>query len=89
MNANYYYGYTYTQAQTDAVAKLMQACGYSLRMRYGSDASAAYSEQVGNALVSYFRYDAGIHNEFRNYYSSSEWENMIYENLKNVGPMVY
>ena len=89
MSANYYYGYTYTQAQTDAVAKLMQACGYSLRMRYGSDASAAYSEQVGNALVTYFRYDAGIHNEFRNYYSSSEWENMIYENLKNVGPMVY
>lgn len=89
MNANYYYGYTYTQAQTDAVAKLMQACGYSLRMRYGSDASAAYSEQVGNALVTYFRYDAGIHNEFRSYYSSSEWENMIYENLKNVGPMVY
>lgn len=89
MNANYYYGYTYTQAQTDAVAKLMQACGYSLRMRYGSDASAAYSEQVGNALVSYFRYDSGIHNEFRSYYSSSEWENMIYENLKNVGPMVY
>ena len=83
MSANYYYGYTYTQAQTDAVAKLMQACGYSLRMRYGSDASAAYSEQVGNALVTYFRYDAGIHNEFRNYYSSSEWENMIYENLKN------
>lgn len=89
MSANYYYGYTYTQAQTDAVAKLMQACGYSLRMRYGSDASAAYSEQVGNALVTYFRYDAGIHNEFRSYYSSNEWENMIYENLKNVGPMVY
>ncbi len=73
----------------DAVAKLMQACGYSLHMRYSTTASAAYSEFVGNALVTYFDYDKGLHNEFRNLYPSAEWENMIYDNLKDVGPMVY
>ena len=75
--------------QDDAVAKLMQACGYSVRMRYSNYASAAYSEQVGGALVSYFNYDGGLHNEFRNLYSSTEWEDMIYDNLRDVGPMVY
>lgn len=90
MTDRYVYG-DYTEAQTDAVAKLMQACGYSLRMRYASGGfgSAAYSEQVGNALVSYFKYDTGIHNEFRSYYASDEWEQMVYDNLKDCGPMVY
>ena len=88
MTDTYTYG-QYTETQTNAVAKLMQACGYSLRMGYGADASAAYSEQVGNALVSYFRYDSGLHNEFRSFHATDEWEQMIYDNLKNCGPMVY
>lgn len=86
---NQYYIGEYNKTQGNAVAKLMQACGYSVRMRYGSTASAAYSEQVGNALVTYFNYDGGLHNEFRSFYTSSAWEDMIYDNLKNVGPMVY
>lgn len=88
MTDTYTYG-QYTETQADAVAKLMQACGYSLRMRYASDASAAYQEQVGNALVSYFRYALDIHNEFRSFHTTDEWEQMVYDNLKNCGPMVY
>lgn len=84
-----YVGGQYSTAQADAVAKLMQACGYSVCMQYGTTASAAYCEQVASALVSYFNYDNGLSNEFRNLHSSAEWENMIYDNLKNVGPMVY
>lgn len=79
----------YTEVQSDAVAKLMQACGYSVEMMYSTVASAAFNEKVGYALVTYFNYDAGLHNEPRELYSSAEWEAMVYDNLKNVGPMVY
>lgn len=80
---------SYTATQAEAVSKLMQACGYSVEMRYGYSASAAFSESVGNALVSYFKYDGGLHNEPRDLYTSSQWEDMIYENLRTCGPVVY
>ena len=79
----------YTEVQSDAVSKLMQACGYSVEMMYSTVASAAFNEKVGYGLVTYFNYDAGLHNEPRELYSSDEWEAMVYDNLKNVGPMVY
>ena len=75
--------------QAEAVSKLMQACGYSVEMMYNSVASAAYNEYVGYALSEYFKYDQGLHNELRNMYSSAEWEDLIYDNLKNYGPVVY
>lgn len=79
----------YTEVQSDAVSKLMQACGYSVEMMYSTVASAAFNEKVGYGLVTYFNYDEGLHNEPRELYSSDEWEAMVYDNLKNVGPMVY
>lgn len=79
----------YTSVQSEAVAKLMQACGYSVEMMYSTVASAAFNEKVGNALVTYFDYDAGLHNEPRELYTTAEWEQMVYDNLKECGPMVY
>lgn len=84
-----YRGVAYNDAQAEAVAKLMQACGYSVEMRYNISASGAFSESVGYALVNYFGYDAGLHNEPRDLYTSSQWEDMIYENLRTCGPVVY
>ncbi len=79
----------YTDEEGDAVATLMRACGYATRMNYSTDASATLAMYIGDALVKYFDYDPGIRYELRLYYSASEWEEMIYDNLKNVGPIVY
>lgn len=86
---SYKNGYDNTQA--DAVAKLMQACGYSVDMDYNtaSVGSAAFNTVVGKALAQYFKYDQGLHNEPRELYSEDQWENMIYENLRYCGPVVY
>ena len=83
------YNYSQTGVTADAVAKLMQACGYSLRMRYSRYGSAAYNEDVSRALINYFKYDAGMHNEYRSFNLAEDWENMIYNNLVEYGPMVY
>lgn len=79
----------YTKEQGAAVAKLMQACGYSVDMSYGIKESGSFGAKVGGALVRYFKYDAGLHNEPREMHSSAAWDNMIYENLKTCGPVLW
>lgn len=79
----------YTQEEGDAVANLMRACGYAARMNYSMDASATLAMYIGDAMVKYFDYDPGIRYELRLYYSATEWEEMMYNNLKNVGPIIY
>lgn len=79
----------YTDEQADAVAYLMKACGYSVKMDYSTDASGALAMYIGNALKKYFNYDGNLYYTLREYYSSTEWEQMVYDNLKNVGPILY
>lgn len=84
-----YSGVDYTEDQASAVAYLMKACGYSVEMNYGTDASGAQSARIAGGLVNHFKYDKGIRFVHRAPYSLAEWEKMIYENLKNVGPVIY
>lgn len=85
---NTYTSGNYTEEQGAAVAYLMKACGYSVEMSYGLDASGASGSDIDKALVTYFKYDTGTRTLRRNIYSGSQWEQMVYENLKNVGPMI-
>lgn len=79
----------YTDAQADAVAYLMQACGYSVKSDYSTDATGALAMNIRKALVKYFKYDGNAKYELRAYYTTPQWEQMIYDNLKNVGPILY
>lgn len=79
----------YNDDEASAVAYLMKACGYSVKMQYSMDASGALGLNIGNALVKYFSYDPNVLYTLRQYYSSAQWDEMMYENLKNVGPVVY
>lgn len=83
------YNNSATTVQNDAVALLMKACGYGVRMTYGTSASSASDSEVVNALTKYFNYDAGAQLCKRNYYGLADWQKMIYDNLKNVGPVLY
>lgn len=85
---NYYTPGSYTKEQEDAVAYLMKACGYSINMNYGIEASGASGQMVGTALRNYFDYDANTHSEYRMRFNSTDWSNMVYANLKNVGPVI-
>ncbi len=79
----------YTTEQANAVAYLMKACGYSVKMDYGLDSSGAFSFNIAPALVKYFNYDGNAREVLRLYYGPSEWEDMIYEQLSTVGPVIY
>lgn len=79
----------YTEEQAAAVAYLMKAAGYAVKMQYSSDASGALALNIRNGLVNYLDYDPNTLYTIRSYYSTEQWHDMIYENLKNVGPVVY
>ncbi len=79
----------YTQEEANAVAYLMKAAGYSVKMDYSADSSGALAMNIGNALVKYFNYDGNLTYTLRMYYSASQWDQMIYDNIKNVGPVIY
>lgn len=83
---------TGTDAQRQAVATLMKACGYALHMNYGLAAdggSGAFSFDIPNVLADNFSYDAATRIEYRDFYEASVWENMMYDNLANIGPVIY
>lgn len=80
---------TTTSAQKNAVALLMKACGYSVMMNYGTDSSGASDIYIPGALVTYFDYDAGARRCERNQYGLADWQKMIYDNLRDVGPVLY
>ncbi len=80
---------TYSTAQADAVARLMQLAGYSVSMNYRDDGASTQQRYARNALIEKFGYDIGAYNIERNYYSTEEWEQAIYDNLANIGPVIY
>lgn len=79
----------YTEKEADAVALLMKCAGYGVQMNYGTDASGTQSYRIPTALKNYFSYDKNCRIVNREPYSVSEWNKMVYENLKNVGPIIY
>lgn len=75
--------------QKNAVAQLMYACGVASNMAYGLSASSSTIYDCHKAMISYFNYDKGIRLYPRNYYGINDWEDLIYGQLKDYGPVIY
>lgn len=82
------YTYTVSASEKDAVALLMQACGYAVNMGYGVSSSGAVMQLVGNALYRNFGY---AHNALlvRDAYPQFQWESMMYEEVAAGRPIIY
>ena len=77
------------QAQKDAVADLMYTCGLSVSSQYDPQATGALTSSMAKALIKYFDYNEGIGWAQRQYYNADQWEGLIYDQLKNYGPVLY
>lgn len=86
------YGSSSTSAQETAVATLMYDCGVSCDMDYGVDAddgSGAYSQDMARAMVKNFSYNSNLQIYERDFYTYSEWLNMVKTELDNARPVLY
>lgn len=77
-----------TPAQRQAVASLMRDCGYATEMQYSLTSSGTTADKIPSALYYNFGYDKGVHTLQRAYYTLSDWENLIYDELKAGSPVV-
>lgn len=78
----------YTDAQAEAVAELMLACGVAVNMDYGTDGSGAYTDQAAQGLIQYMGIATADFKE-RDSYSDTEWMTMIYQELQDGHAMYY
>jgi hypothetical protein len=87
------YSSSSTAAENKAVATLMYQCGVSMKMDYNTSnngGSNTYSEDVPEALITYFGYDAGIAYHQRAYnYSYKEWLDLLKTEIKANRPVLY
>ena len=81
-----------TATQKKAVADLMFYCGASVSMDYANSSnggSGAYSEDVPDALKTYFGYSDNMQLVSRDNYTNDNWDNLIYNELTNHRPVFY
>lgn len=78
-----------TAEQKNAVAKLMYACGVATNMQYSPSASSTSNTECLNAMINHFDYDKGLRLYYRDYYGINDWEELIYGQLKDYGPVLY
>lgn len=83
------YGYNVAATYAKAVGDLMKACGYSVNTQYSPDGSSAYAQSVVTAMKTNFKYDQGLKMASRNDYNIDSWNRLMYNNLLNVGPVIY
>ncbi|MBO6059619.1 MAG: C10 family peptidase [Bacteroidaceae bacterium] len=73
----------------DAVTLLMKDCGVSVEMAYGSNSSGANGILVPFAMISYFSYSKAMKNNPREFYTDTEWEQMLLDELDAGRPIFY
>lgn len=83
------YTSTATAAQNSAVATLMYANGVGVSMEYSPTESTSSSFSVPTLMVNNYNYDKGIRFLQRDYYGLTEWEDIVYNQLVNYGPVQY
>lgn len=73
----------------DAVAELMRYCGQAIRSDYSRLSTGAYTNDVATSLKKNFKYDKNLVLKVIDYYTISEWETMIYEELEAGRPVYH
>lgn len=76
-----------TGEPAEAVAKLMRYCGQAVMMNYNIGASSAHL--FGDVLTEVFGYSKNIRELYRDPYTTSQWEEMIYAELAANRPVLY
>lgn len=77
-----------TDAQNNAVAKLMSDCGVAMNMAYGSS-SGAVTRIAMNKMATNFRYDKSIRFISRDAYTLDKWVGIIGAELAASRPVIH
>lgn len=76
-------------SNTPEIAKLMWHVGANVKMLYTDKESYSYLEDIVSALQNVFDYSLAVRALQREYYSDSEWENMLIKEINEDRPVIY
>ncbi|MBO5612945.1 MAG: BspA family leucine-rich repeat surface protein [Prevotella sp.] len=80
----------YSAEQVEAISTLFNLCGTSIEMDYEAGGSGASTIAAKEALVNYFGYESSsISYKQRSSYSLSNWNQIIYDEIKENRPVMY
>jgi len=82
------YSGDYTRAEALAAATLLRDCGIAVRTTYGVEASSAQVAWQPRALVNHFGYDRKMQLKYRNFYTQTEWDSLMFTELDAGRPIV-
>jgi hypothetical protein len=82
------YGTTSTQVQKTAVSTLMYHCGVAINMDYDLSSSAS-SNTMAKSLITYFGYDKNLQILTRDFYTRSEWSDILKAEINASRPVLY
>lgn len=85
----YLFNTGYTTVQVDAISNLMLYSGEAMSAIYSASETLTTTKSFISALVDYFGFDNSIAFVDREYYSDEEWEDVIYNELKEQRPVSY
>lgn len=78
-----------TENQRQAVAHLLRGLGGSARMNYFPTASGADINDATQALLKYWDYSDDMRYMRRSWFTLRDWSQLLYDALKNYGPILY
>ncbi|MCQ2118178.1 MAG: C10 family peptidase [Bacteroidales bacterium] len=79
----------WSEAQGNAVARLMADCGAAVQMQYTASSSGAFSSDVAPALTKYFKYDKSIRYMYREGCTKAQWVKFIHDDIDNNRPLIF
>ena len=79
----------YDETQAAAVADLMTACGYSVRMQYSTSVSLCASSQLQRAVIENFNYGPDVKMLYRDYMNDPDFISTIYCDIKDGLPVLF
>ena len=79
----------YTTAQAQAVATLMLHCGVAMQMQYSPSGSGAFTYEAAVAMHHFFCYNENIQFLNRDYFTDSEWLQLLHKELEAGRPVLY
>jgi hypothetical protein len=88
-NMNDRYDGTESKDKIDAVATLMYHCGTAMSTQYTKKNSTATLHEVAYAMINNFGYDDCLRDIMRRYYTTLEWEQIMYDQIQGCQPVIY
>lgn len=78
----------YSNLSADDAAWLVRYAGQAIQANYGQTNTGAPSGEVPGVFVNVFGFGSGAHSEYREAYSATAWDDMLYNELSNGRPFI-